>query len=60
MKIKWTGSDAQNLAVAEHRDGNANLTSGDSFEVPQKLGRSLLNSSAGFVEEKSEKDEVDE
>lgn len=50
MKLKYTGSEAMNLSVAEHRDGNAELKNGDTFEVPQKLGKSLLSSSAHFEE----------
>lgn len=50
MKIRYVGPGAMNLAVAEHRDGNAELKNGESFEVPQKLGKSLLSSSSHFEE----------
>jgi len=45
MKIKYTGSEALSLALAEHREGNADLSEGDTA-----LGKSLLSSSAQFEE----------
>lgn len=56
MKIKWTGPEAMNLALAEHRDGNSLLNTGDTVEVPQKLGKSLMDSSAHFEEVASKSD----
>ncbi len=60
MKIKWNAPQAMCLPVAEYRDGNAILETGDSFEVTDALGRELLESSTSFSEvgaKKSAKDE---
>lgn len=56
MKIKWTGSQASApFEVAEHRNGNAVLNEGDTFEVPDKLGKSLLSDSAHYEDAESKK-----
>lgn len=55
MQIKWNGPEAHNFEVAELREGNAVLKSGDSFEVPQNVGKNLLASSAFFSESKKSK-----
>lgn len=56
MKLKWNGSEANVPAeVAEHRNGNAVVREGDTIEVPEKLGKALLSSSAQYEEIKSSK-----
>lgn len=53
MKLKWNGPEANLPAeVAAHRDGNAVVREGDTFEVPEKLGKTLLRSSAHYEETK--------
>jgi hypothetical protein len=50
MKLRYNGSEAMNLELAEHRDGNAMLAEKDEFEVTNELGKKLLASSSLYEE----------
>lgn len=49
MKIKFTGNDATNPDIANYREGDSTLDSGDTFEVPEDLGKALVSSHSQFV-----------
>lgn len=50
MKVRYVGSESTNHDVAPHRDGNSVLRRNHVVDVPEALGKSLIESSSSWRE----------